>query len=207
MTPNEFYALPPISVHAWHDFASVARDVLQINDWDEYDESPENADTGRVVIHEKLDIDYDGRRGVSAYAMYFDDQPFGLMFTGGRDHRDSRDAHVTDMKVWREARNHVLDLINRNAAFRDGLTAADEELYDGYYGAVIAKVDGETRLVTPSDLNPVTGAPVFDSKKFEEAFEKEIRPLGEKIGSASGLEDTRMLAAAVAAIRGSVIGR
>lgn len=207
MTPEEFYAAPTIKVDAWHESASVTREVLQIGGWDEYDNTIEETDPGLMTVHRKLEIDFDGRRGIAVSALYYDGQPFALMFTAGREHRDYRNAYVTDMPTWSKARNHVLELVNRNVTFSGGVTPSDVNLVSHYYGAAFSVVNGEARIVGPSDINPISGNPVIDRKKFEQSFNGFFLPYEDGVSPDLARADAGMMADAIDALQASIIGR
>jgi hypothetical protein len=207
MTPNEFYALPSISVFPWWErFDRVVQSVLEINDWSSDGLQIEDQAVGRVSVHEKLYHNIDGRRSVAIYALTFDDEPFALMFAGGREQRDSSDVHVTDAGRWKAARTHVLELINGQVVPYRGLTADNEDLTNGYYGVVVARFGDEVRLVDSTNVHPMSGSPVFDMARYEASFDTIIRPLGSKIGFQEGLFDARMLEAAIKVFRSGVLG-
>lgn len=207
MTPEEFYAAPTIKVDAWHDRASVTREVLQIDAWDEYDNMFEDIDPGLVTVHRKLEIDFDGRRGIDVSALYYKGQPFALMFTAGREHRDYRNAYVTDMPIWSKARNHVIELVNRNVTFSGGVTPSDVNLISHYYGAAFSVVNGEARIVGPSDINPISGNPVIDRKKLEQSFNGFFLPYVDGAEPDLAQADAGMMADAIDALQASIIGR
>jgi len=207
MTPNELYALPPISVEAWHDCHNeVVEEVLQLDGLDHGYEQIEDNDEGRLVVHKKLHHNVDGERGVTFYALYFDNDPFALMFTGGRGGRDARDSYVTNAAAWKMARAYALEYINRSVGPEDRVTPGDEELASQYYGASVVRFGDEVRLVASDEASPFSGNPVYDMKKFEATFDAVIRPLGKEIGYEGGLSDPRMMEAGLKAFRSGVLG-
>ena len=207
MTPNEFYALPPVSVEPWYgDYSRAVGDVMDI-DGLEYGgyEVDKDMDDGRFTIHLKLDHNIDGDRGVSIYALYFEGKPFALMFTGGRSGQDSRQSFVTDPEVWQQAKIYAMTIIANGYSYAGNITDPSVELTDRFYGSRITSFGGEVRLVAKADCHPMTGTPVFDRQKYREAFDAVIRPLGKKIGYENGLEDPRMLAAAISTYRTGIV--
>jgi len=207
MTPNEFYAIPAMREAPWFDdYSSVTEEVLELDSlWEASDQARELGAT-RLVVHHKLHHDVDGERGVSVYALYFDGKPFALMLTGGRGGRDSRDAVVTDTALWNGAKEYVQSFLNRVHEFRGATADPDAELTNHYYGAQVVRFGEEVRLVSSDDVNPLTGNPVFDEKKYRDAFDRVIRPLGDRIGYDDGLSDPRMLASALDVLRSGVLG-
>ena len=207
MTPNEFYALPAISVEPWHaGYDGVVQDVMGLDEWYGAAELFEAHEDDRIVVHQKLHHNVDGERGVTVYALYFDEKPFALVFTGGRGGRDTRDAFVTDPEAWRLAREHALAILSRSVGFEGVVLSADEELTGHYYGAHVARFGDEIRLVSSSDVHPISRNPVYDMKKFDAAFDADVRPLGKEIGYENGLADPRMLQAGIKAFRAGVLG-
>ncbi|MCS4090109.1 hypothetical protein [Rhizobium sp. BK176] len=207
MTPNEFYALPAISADDWLEQGTqIAIDVLEL-EADPYNiDAQDGLDTGRLVVHEKLDHDIDGRRGVTIYALYFDDKPFALMLTGGREGRDSRKVVVTDEALWSASRAYATVVLYAGNKPFGGVAPTDEELTDHFYGAQVARFGDEVRLVDFNDVDPLTKAPVYDRKKFNETFEAVIRPLAMEIDYEAGLSNPRMMKEAIKVYRSGVLG-
>jgi hypothetical protein len=205
MTPNDFYALPSTSTDPWFDSHCIVGEIMEIDGWHDLEDEIKAIDQGRFVVHEKLHFDEDGERGVSVYALEFDNAPFAILFPGGRGGRDSRDAFVTDPKAWQAARDHAVTLINRQIK-PSRVVDAGTELGTGYYNAKIAKFGEEVRLVAVDDVHPLTGNPVYDRKKFDAHFDKFVRPLGAKIGIERGMDDPRLMEAGFAAFRAGVLG-
>lgn len=209
MTPNEFYALPPLSVRPWYeDYNEVVQEVLKIDGWwgSDLHEKLKANDTGRFVIHEKLYHNVDGERGVGIYALYFDDEPFALMFTGGRGGRDSRDDFITNAENWQRAKDHANAMISRESGFDDEITNPDEELTNHYYSASVTRFGDEVRLVASDEVHRFTGNPVYDEKKYDEAFDRLVRPLSKTEDFKEGLSSPRILSAALEAYRTGIIG-
>jgi hypothetical protein len=207
MTPNEFYALTPISADHWLEQGTqIAIDVLEL-DADPYSHDvPDHVDKGRLVVHEKLDHNVDGRRGVTIYAVYFDDKPFALMLTGGREGRDSRKVVVTDEALWSDARSYATAVLSAGVKPSRGIAPTDEELTDHFYGAQVTRFGEEVRLVDVNDVNPLTNTPVYDRKKYDATFEAVIRPLSEEIDYEDGLSNRRMMKEALKVYRSGVLG-
>jgi hypothetical protein len=207
MTPNELYALPHISADYWYNqYTEVAVEVLQLKGISYDTRALERHDTDQLVVHDKLHHNIDGNRGVSVYALFFEQRPFALLFTGGRGGRDSRTPVVTDATTWSQARKYAMAVMTADEVPTGGITARDEELTDHYYGSQIARFNGEVRLVAEHDVNPLTKSPVYDRKKFDETFDAVIRPLGNEIGYEDGLSDPRMMQEALNVFRSGVLG-
>lgn len=207
MTPDEFYALPPIDSDLWYShYTELAIEVLQLEALDHDRSGLERHDTGQLAVHQKLHHDVDGDRGVSVYALYFQGQPFALMFTGGRSGRDSRTQVVTNAVLWKEARKYAMAVMTAEAKPVE-ISPSDEELTDYYYGSRIARFGDEVRLVADHDVDPLSKKPVYDRKKFDETFDTVIRPLGKAYGFEEGLANPKMLAEAIKVFRSGVLGK
>jgi hypothetical protein len=207
MTPNEIYALPTIGTDNWFDYWNeIAENALGLAAWDN-NEALQAADSGRLVVNTKLDINFDGDRGVTIRSLEFDGVPFALYLTGGRGGSDKRDVVVTDRGAWKRAKAHALTLIAETAEFTDTEASADDDLLNGYYGARIVRFGSDVRLVKSDHVHPISGSPVFDDLAYDAEFDRVIRPLGEELGYESGLGDPRMMTAAVDTMRKGIIGR
>lgn len=206
MTPDEFYALPPNSSEPWYEqYTEIAVEVLQLEGLDYNHSELERHDTDQLAVHQKLHHDVDGNRGVSVYALYFQNQPFALMFTGGRSGRDSRTPVVTNASLWSEARKYAMAVMTADVRPSE-ISPSDEELTEYYYGSRIARFGDEVRLVAEHDVDPLSKKPVYDRKKFDETFDAAIRPLGKAYGFEEGLANPKMLAEAIKVFRSGVIG-
>lgn len=207
MTPNEFYALPHISAdYYYNQYTEIAIEVLQLEGIDYNIRTLERHDKDQLVVHKKLHHDIDGNRGVSVYALFFEQRPFALMFTGGRGGRDSRTPVVTDVTTWSQARTYAFAAMTLDVKPAGGITARDTELTDHYYGSQIARFGDEVRLIDPHDVNPLTKSPVYDRKRFDQTFDAVIRPLGNEIGYEGGLADPRMMKEAIKVFRSGILG-
>lgn len=207
MTPNEFYALPAISADHWlKQGTQIAIDVLELEAEPYGLRLTDQDDTDRLVVHEKLDHNIDGRRSVTIYALYLDNQPFALMLTGGREGRDSRKVVVTNAALWSEARAYAMTVLSSGVKPHEGVSPADEELTGHFYGAQVTRFGDEVRLVDWNDVNPLTTNPVYDRKRYNETFDAVIRPLGKEFGHQDGLSNPRMMKEAIEVYRSGVLG-
>lgn len=206
MTPDEFYALRNISSEPWYDqYTEIAVEVLQLEGLGYNHSDLERHDTDQLAVHQKLHHDVDGSRGVSVYALYFQNQPFALMFTGGRSGRDSRTPIVTNASLWSEARKYAMAIMTADVR-PSKISPSDEELTESYYGSSIARFGDEVRLVADHDVDPLSKKPVYDRKKFDETFDAAIRPLGKAYGFEEGLANPKMMAEAIKVFRSGVLG-
>jgi hypothetical protein len=207
MTPNEFYALPAISADHWLKHGTqIAIDVLELEALPYDPHLPDRADANRLVVHEKLDHNIDGRRSVTIYALYLDNQSFALMLTGGREGRDSRKVVVTNATLWSDARAYAMTVMSGGVQPFGGIAPANEELTDHFYGARVTRFGDEVRLVDWNDVNPLTKNPVYDRKKYNETFNTVIRRLGKEFGHQGGLSNPRMMTEAIKVYRSGVLG-
>ncbi|MCV9964023.1 hypothetical protein OIU34_19265 [Pararhizobium sp. BT-229] len=206
MTPDEFYALPPISSDYWYNqYTGIAIEVLQLEGLDYDRNALERHDADQLAVHQKLHHDVDGDRGVSVYTLYFRNQPFALMFTGGRSGRDSRTPVVTNATLWSEARKYAMAVMTADVKPAE-ISPSDKELTEHYYGSRIARFGEDVRLVADHDVDPLSKKPVYDRKKFDETFDAVIRPLGKAYGYEEGLANPKMLAEAIKVFRSGVLG-
>ncbi len=209
MKASELYAQRPISVTNWFENqGEVVGEVLHIDGIDYlpgYDQIAAT-DEGRFKVHEKFYYNEDGERGVGIYALYFEGKPFAFAMTGGRGGRDAREQYVTDAETWKSARAYAIEAIHNQVQVEHEVVSPEDDIIFGHYGAFIAQFGDEHRLVDAKNLNPFTGTPVYDMKKFTSAFDEVCRPLGKKIGFENGLKDPEMFKAGVAAFRSGVLG-
>lgn len=210
MKPAELYTLPSLSESAWYDdHSKVAIEVLDIDGFDEFSHYPEIRanDDGRLKVAKKLQHFVDFDRAATIYALYFDDKPFAYATTSGRGGDDSREQFVTNPDVWRAARNYAVELLSREAELDHEIVSDDADVIHGFYSTAITKIDGEVRLVDTKTINPMTGTPVYDMKRFNERFEEICRPLASEVGQEKGLSNPRMKEAGIDAFRAGILGK
>jgi hypothetical protein len=207
MTPDEFYALPTISSDTWFEEADELTIKLLRLDGLDYDRGClERHDTKLLTVHVKLHHDIDGDRSVSVYAIYFREQPFALMFAGGRSQRDSRTSVVTNEVTWNEARKYAMSVMTAEVKPYDAVVKTDVELTDYYYGSRVVRFGDDVRLVSDHDVDPISKKPVYDTKKYSETFDAIIWPLGTEYGFDEGLDNPLMMQEAIKVFRSGVIG-
>jgi hypothetical protein len=120
MTPNELYhehtpelVVVPLdrTYSEWWDISPYFHEVISfvpeivVDDWDCPLAYIEASDRIRILVHK--DFDFDGRRTWTLLSVWFEDVPFMITQTAGREARDHRKCFITNINVYRSFVQHL----------------------------------------------------------------------------------------------------
>lgn len=206
MKPTEIYEMPSLSSSVWYqDFSEVLKDVFEF-EFDLGGAAHDETDTKSLLVHTKLGFTSDGSRTVTVYALTFEDEPFAVMFTGGRGGRDKREFFITDKNIWTAARGYVLSVINSATSKNVQETDVNTELFTKFYGASFVKTDSGYRAIHNQHAHPVTESLIYDQKKASAAWNAVKSGLnGAWNGKNGEMDETKL--ATLKAYQAGVVGK
>jgi hypothetical protein len=205
MTPNEIYAAKSIHEEDWRRTdAETIQMVFGVTGFGyRFFDGGNPVDASRLVFARKADYSSDDESSSNITTVSFDGRPFAVLKIEMDGSSEDIDATVTDEKVFRAAREHVVSFI-LDADHGHTVASADADIVKGTKSGFLVKVADQVRLANPYDCRWSDGTLVFDTEALAAAYRQVFAHDGERLRK-NGLADREMRSKALEVFAAAVV--